>query len=93
LKPITFTEYFEDKIKIRNIPADGVRKILQGSNERYYDTETGRLVKIGRTRIKNLNLSLAIIYEENDEIIVVTAHTVSRNQINTRIKNKRWIVI
>jgi len=51
-------------------------------------------VKIGKIKIERVNLLLAEVYEETkDKIIVVTAHSTTRQQINSRLKSKRCILL
>lgn len=92
LKKILYTKYFERRIALRSIPYDKPKDIIKNSVEKYYDNETGRYVKIGKVKIMNINALLAVFYEEaEEEITVITAHSVTRTQINFRIKNNRWV--
>jgi len=89
---IFYTDYLIRRMELRRIPYNIPKNIIENSQEKYYDNETGRFVKIGKAKIRNINVLLAIFYEETEDgITVVTAHTISRQQINLRIKNQRWV--
>jgi len=61
-------------------------KIVRYSQERYFDTETQRLVAVG----EHGNRVVMIPYEESEtEITPVTIHAITRKQINFRLNTGR----
>jgi len=79
LKEVFYTSYLERRLELRHIPSNLAREILEKSIERYFDNETNRFIKIGKAKIKNVKLTLSVIYEETEEeIIVVTVHSITR---------------
>ncbi|MBF0411829.1 MAG: hypothetical protein HQK70_03850 [Desulfamplus sp.] len=88
MKQIVWTDYFKYRAKLRGFNLSNVEEILRYSNERYYDTATGRVVVIG----KDTNLMVMIPYETagNDILTPITIHSTTRQQINYRIKSGRF---
>jgi hypothetical protein len=84
---IVWTEYMKYRISLRGYALTTVKQILRYSSERYVDTVTGRLVAIGR----HDKLFVMIPYELKGRTLTpVTIHTISRQQINSRIKSGRF---
>lgn len=76
------------RAKLRGFDLEKLEQIVTHSTERYYDTETGRAVVIGR-----YDRTLVILpYETVENVITpVTVHTTTRQQINFRLKTGRFI--
>ena len=76
------------RAKLRGFELEKLEQIVTHSAERYYDTETGRAVVVGRHDKK-----LVIIpYETADDAITpVTVHSTTRQQINFRLHAGRYI--
>jgi hypothetical protein len=85
---ITWTDYMRYRAELRGFDLEKLEQIVTHSTERYYDTETGRAVVIGRYDEK-----LVIVpYEMAENMITpVTVHTTTRQQINFRLKTGRFI--
>ena len=75
------------RLHLRGFDLTVVEHIVRYSSERYRDTVTGRLVAIGRHDER----LIVIPYESRgDELIPVTVHVTSRQQINVRVKSGRY---
>lgn len=84
---IIWTEYIKYRASLRGFDLNEVEKILRFSDERYFDTVTGRNVVVG----KHGRLLVLIPYEEGgDDVTPVTIHATTRQQINFRLKNGRF---
>ena len=85
---IVWTDYMRYRVKLRGFDLEKLEQIVTHSTERYYDTETGRAVVIGRYDKK-----LVIVPYETAENVTtpVTVHTTTRQQINFRLKTGRFI--
>lgn len=85
---VVWTDYMRYRAKLRGFDLEKLEQIVTHSTERYYDTETGRAVVIGRHDKK-----LVIVpYEATvNEITPVTVHTTSRQQVNFRLSTGRFI--
>lgn len=71
----------------RNYDVDRIAEIVRFSDERYLDTETGRLVAVGSHGKK----IVFVPYEENETTITpVTVHATTRQQIRFRINTERF---
>ena len=85
---IVWTNYMRYRAQLRGFELDILEQIINHSTEHYYDTETGRPIVIGRH--KN-DLVLLPYDRKNDTIIPITVHVTTRQQINFRLKMKRFI--
>jgi hypothetical protein len=84
---IVWTEYMKYRLSLRGYDLATVEQILRYSSERYVDTVTGRVLAIGR----NKKLLVMIPYElKRRNLMPVTIHATSRQQINSRIKSGRF---
>jgi hypothetical protein len=85
---IIWTEYLKYRSNLRGFDIQKIEDILRYSDEKYFDNATYRMVAVG-----NHNNQLVMIpYEKssNNEIIPVTIHATSRQQINYRLKSGRF---
>lgn len=72
---------------LRGFDLPRVENILKHSTERYFDMETHRLVVVGRHADK----LVLIPYEcQGDEVIPITIHVTTRQQINFRLRTGRY---
>ena len=84
---IVWTEYLKYRAGLRGFDLLIVEKVLRFSEERYLDTVAGRQVVIGR----HGGLLIMIPYERvGDEVIPITIHATTRQQINFRLKSGRF---
>ncbi len=75
-----------DRPELGGFDLSPIEKIPRFSEERYYDTGTGHKVVVGR----HGGLLVMIPYEQTgDDIVPVTIHATTRQQINFRLKSGR----
>ena len=87
MKKIIWTEYLQYRSLIRGYDLSTIEQIIKYSQERYFDTESQRLIAIG----KHNNQIAAIPYEESENFITpITIHLTTRQQINFRIRTGRY---
>lgn len=87
-KRVIITEYVTYRARTRGFDIQDVEAIVRHSEERFFDVETHRLVAVGRSA----NRLVMIPYEETDEEVVpVTIHAVTRQQIRFRVNTGRFI--
>lgn len=73
---------------LRGFHLTKIEDILRHSGERYFDIVTRRLIVVG----KHDDRMVLIPYEkEKNDLIPVTIHTTTRQQINFRLKTGRFI--
>jgi hypothetical protein len=82
-----WSEYIRHRAESREFDLGKIEEILRYSAERYFDTETNRLIAVGRHDER----LIMVPYETyRDTIRPVTVHAVTRQQINFRIKTGRF---
>ena len=87
-KRVIITDYVTYRAHTRGFDIQDVESIVRHSEERFFDVETRRLVAVGRSA----NKLVMIPYEESDqELIPVTIHMVTRQQIRFRVNTGRFI--
>ena len=85
---IVWTDYLRYRADLRGFDLDVLEQILRYSSERYVDAETGRQIVVGRhdTRL------VMVAYEEpGGNMVPVTVHAISRQQITFRLRMGRFI--
>lgn len=84
---IEWTDYLKYRAKLRGFDLTILENIIRRSDERYFDTETLRVIAIGR---HDLQL-VAIPYELNEDVITpVTVHAITRQLIQFRLRTGRF---
>lgn len=85
---VIWTDYMRYRAGLRGYDLEKLEQILNRSAERYFDTETGRLIVVG-----NHDNDLVVVpYElSGDEITPITVHAITRAQINFRLRTGRFI--
>ncbi len=85
---IAWSGYMKYRTELRGFDLRKIADILRHSKERYFDTITQRLIVVG----KHDERMVVIPYEKkNNEIIPVTIHAITRQQIKFRLKTGRFI--
>ncbi|MBU4225989.1 MAG: hypothetical protein KKC71_09235 [Chloroflexi bacterium] len=85
---IVWTDYMEYRARLRGFDLAKIEQIVRYSGERYVDTVTGRLITVGR--IDDLLVMIPCDTEQGS-ITPVTIHATTRQQINFRLKTRRFI--
>ena len=83
-------KYFLYRLKIREYNLEKVESILKTSSEIYFDSHTGRNIKIGK-HDKDL-VMIAYDVEQDGSITPVTVYETSRKQIRYYLKEERFHV-
>ena len=85
--PVVWSEYMKYRAGFRRFELTKIEDIIRYSRERYIDTATRRMIVVG----KHHDRLVMIPYErKGNEIIPVTIHATTRQQINFRIKTGRF---
>jgi hypothetical protein len=85
---IIWSGYLKYRTELRGFELSKIENILRHSEERYFDSATRRLIAVG----KHDDRLVIIPYEiHGNEIIPVTVHATTRQQINFRLKTGRFI--
>ena len=84
---VVWTKYMQYRAGFRRFELTKVEGIIRYSRERYFDTVTRRMIVVG----KHDDRLVMIPYErKGNEIIPVTIHATTRQQINFRLKTGRF---
>lgn len=85
---IIWTDYMQYRAKLRGFDLNQLEQIVNYSTERYYDTETGRHVVIGRYD----KILVILPYEMSEDGVTtpITVHTITRQQISSRLNTGRF---
>ncbi len=83
---VVWTDYLRYRAKTRQYDLNILEHILAHSSERYIDTESGRMIVIGRHE-KQL---VMIPYDADDDSLTpITVHSTTREQISFRLSTGR----
>lgn len=75
------------RFSLRGYDPAVIEEILRYSSERYADTQTERMVAVGR----HGNVFVMVPYEiKGNEIIPVTVHATDKKQITARLRSGRF---
>lgn len=85
---IIWTDYLKYRAKLRGFDLVKIEEIIRYSSERYFDTSTDRWVVVG----KHSDILVMIPHEidQNKEVIPITIHVTTRQQVNYRVKSGRF---
>lgn len=84
---IVWSDYMKYRAKLRGFSLEKIEKILRYSSERYFDNGTHRRVVVG----KHDSRLVIIPYDKDDDAIVpVTIHAITRQQVRFQLKNGRF---
>jgi hypothetical protein len=84
---IHWTDYLKYRLDARGYKKEEIERIIRFSTERYFDTETRRFVIIGKHGAKEVIIPYDL---EGKNIIPVTIHAISRQQIRFRKLSGRF---
>ncbi|MFH1704111.1 MAG: hypothetical protein ABIB41_11950 [Nitrospirota bacterium] len=84
---VIWSEYMKYRVQLRKFKLSKIEDIIKYSGEKYFDTATHRMIVVG----KHDDRLVMIPYEaKGDEIVPITVHATTRQQINLRIKTGRF---
>lgn len=84
---IVWTDYLRYRVGLRGFDLAKLEHIIRHSSERYFDTETGRTIVVGR---HGLQLVMIPYEMDGDTITPVTVHSITRQQIRFRLRTGRF---
>lgn len=88
---VIYTAHLEFRLKVRDIPHDLPRKILEESKEHYYDSQTGHYVALSAVIFKNKLREMALTYDKMEKTAeLITLHPIKPYQKHSRIRSGRW---
>lgn len=88
---IKYTNHLKLRLKIRNIPKEYPKIILENPNHKFYDNIEKKNVAIKKLIYNGKLRNMLIAYEIKKYYIeIVTIHPINNNQIINRIRSGRW---
>ena len=82
-----WTDYIKYRAELRGFDLARIEDIVRYPGERYFDTETGRQIVIGR----HDRILVLIPYEmDQDSVTPITIHAITHQQIRFRIRTGRY---
>lgn len=84
---LLWTDYMKYRARLRGFELDELEKILRFSAERYSDEATGSKVVVGR---HGSSLVLIAFEDRGREVIPLTVHRTTRQQISARVRSGRY---
>lgn len=88
---VKYSRHIENRLRLREIEYDLPKRILEQSNERYFDNETGHLIAVMKVELydKSREVMVAHVIEKNCAKLL-TIHPLKEGQKENRIKTGRW---
>lgn len=88
---VVYTGHLENRLIVRDIEHDLPRRILEESQEKYFDSETEHFVAVKKVRLYGKMKEVMVAYILAADIArIVTIHPLKKNQKDNRIKTGRW---
>jgi hypothetical protein len=84
---IVWSEYMNYRAELRGFELPKIENVIRFSPERYLDTVTNRRIVVGW---HDKNLVLIPYDKKGNELIPVTIHSTTRQQVNFRLKTGRF---
>lgn len=84
---IIWTDYMRYRARLRGFDLGELETIVRFSSERYFDEATGRQLVVG----KHGNALVLLPFEtRGEDVIPVTVHRTTRQQITSRLRSGRF---
>ena len=84
---LVWTEYMKYRARLRGFSLGKIETIVRFTEERYFDTSTGRHIAIGR---HGGSLVMVPYDVDDDAMTPVTIHATTGEQISLRLKSGRF---
>ncbi len=84
---IVWSEYIKHRAALRGFELKKIEDIIRYSRERYFDTVTRRMIVVGK---HDDRLAMIPYDRKENELLPVTIHATTRQQINFRLKTGRF---
>jgi hypothetical protein len=91
---LIYSAHLRNRLRLRNIPDDLPREIVETATERFFDKETNYYIAIKPIHVYDRLREVMVACEiERDSIRLITIHPVKQGQKANRIKSGRWVII
>jgi len=86
---IIWTEYLKYRSQQRGYDLSKIENIIHYSAEKYFDTTTNRMIAIGK---HNKKLVMVPYEKKQENVIPITIHAITKQQINFRLNTGRFVI-
>ena len=88
---ITYSKHLQQRLLLRKMDYDLPKRILDQSNERYRDEETGYFIATMKVELYNKTRDVMIAYVIKEDFLkLLTIHPLKEGQKENRVKSGRW---
>jgi len=88
---IEYSAHMEHRLALRKISHELPHQIYEGSNERYYDIETGHTVATMSVVMYGKLREVMVAYDiEEQTVRLLTIHPLKEGQKENRLNSGRW---
>ena len=88
---IIYSWHIENRIRLRRIEHDLPKRIVEQSEENYYDEKTGHHIATMKTELNNKIKEIMVAYTmEGETVKLLTIHPLKKGQKENRVKRGRW---
>jgi len=88
---IIYSQHIENRLKLRRIEYDLPKRIVEQTEERYFDNATGHLIAIMKTKLYNIIKEVMVAYvREEESVKLLTIHPLKKGQKKNRVRSGRW---
>ena len=89
---IILRPHLKIRLKQRKVPGKYPEVIVKYPEEKFFDTETGREIALKRLEYNQKMRPMVVVYDIIErEIQIITIHPVTEQEIQNKVKRKRWI--
>ena len=91
MNEIVYTSHLKLRLKIRKIPYEYPKLILNNPEKEFFDILEKRKIAIKKLKYNKKIRNMMIVYEDNGEVLeIITIHPISDEKIINRIASGRW---
>ena len=86
-----YSEHIKHRLKFRKIDYDLPKIIVEQSEDKYFDRETGHFIAVMNSNLYNKDREEMVVYTlYEDYVTLLTIHPLKEGQKEKRINTGRW---
>jgi len=88
---VEYSEHILNRIKFREIDYDLPKIIVEQSEDKYFDKETGHFIAVMNINLYNKDREVMVVYTLHEDCVtLLTIHPLKEGQKEKRINTGRW---
>lgn len=92
MRTVVYTQHLELRLRVRGIPRDFPRRMLEKPDQTFVDRVEGNLIAVRRLDYNGKERNMMIAYKQKaNSIAIITIHPIRDEQIIRRTISGRWI--